>query len=77
MAGRPEETSDEDILDIFRQLDDLVLSTAEVAKKLSYSQPGAYKRLRNLEEEGVWSPRCWAMSELSGYLRQNGSYYHQ
>lgn len=69
MAGRPEETSDDDIIDIFRKSEDLVLSTTEVAEKLSYSQPGAYKRLRKLEEKGrleskmLGDVRAWWLSE--------------
>ena len=51
MTGRPADTSDEEILDFFRNSQDLIFSTSEVADALSYSQPGIYRRLVKLEEE--------------------------
>lgn len=52
MAGRPEDTTDEEILDFFRKSEDPVFSTSEIADALSYSQPGMFKRLRKLENKG-------------------------
>ncbi|MUV60012.1 winged helix-turn-helix transcriptional regulator [Halobacterium sp. CBA1126] len=53
MGGRPPDTTDREILGIFSTSDDPVLSTTEVADQLSYSQPGTYSRLAELEEEGL------------------------
>ncbi|WP_256412382.1 hypothetical protein [Halorubrum rubrum] len=52
MAGRPEDTTDKEIIEFFRNSGDLVFSTGEIAEALSYSQPGMFKRLTKLEEEG-------------------------
>lgn len=52
MTGRPADTSDEEILDFFRDSEDLVFSTSEIAEALSYSQPGIYRRLVELEKDG-------------------------
>lgn len=69
MGGRPEETSDDEILDVFRSSADPVLSTAEVADALSYSQAGTYKRLVKLRDEGkinskmLGDVRAWWIAE--------------
>lgn len=69
MAGRPEDTTDEEILDFFRDAEDLVFSTGEIASALSYSQPGMFKRLSKLEEEGkveskkLGGTKAWWISE--------------
>lgn len=69
MTGRPADTSDKEILDFFRESDDLVFSTSEVADALSYSQPGIYRRLVKLEEEGevesktLGGTRAWWLAE--------------
>lgn len=69
MTGRPEDTSDEEILDFFRNSDELVFSTSEVADALSYSQPGIYRRPIKLEEKGevesktLGGTKAWWLSE--------------
>lgn len=63
MGGRPPETTDIEILEVFIQSDDLVLSTREVSEKIAYSQPGTYKRLRTLEEKD------WLGSKMLGDVR--------
>ncbi|WP_418283185.1 winged helix-turn-helix transcriptional regulator [Halorubrum sp. DTA98] len=71
MTGRPEDTSDEEILDFLRESEDLVFSTKEVAEALSYSQPGMFRRLRKLEEKGqveskkLGGTKAWWLSERS------------
>ena len=49
--GRKPRVSDEEILEVFRQTDDPVLSTAEVAKELPIKRRGTLTRLEALEEE--------------------------
>jgi len=51
MSGRKRTVSDEEILEILLGSDDPFLTTTEVAEVLDFSQPGALKRLRQLEEE--------------------------
>ena len=69
MAGRPEDTTDNEILDFFRESGDLVFSTGEVADALSYSQPGMFKRLTKLEEDGkveskkLGGTKAWWLAE--------------
>jgi predicted transcriptional regulator len=53
MAGRPPDTTDREILSIFVESGEHILSTVEVSKALSYSQGGTYKRLDSLEEAGL------------------------
>ena len=52
MAGRKETVSDEEILDIFADQSDPVLTTSEIADELDFTLTGARKRLYKLEEEG-------------------------
>ena len=69
MTGRPADTSDEEILDFFRESEEMVFSTSEVAEALSYSQPGIYRRLVKLEEDGkvnsktLGGTRAWWLSK--------------
>ncbi|MCG1002852.1 MULTISPECIES: winged helix-turn-helix transcriptional regulator [Halobacterium] len=53
MAGRPPDTTDREILAIFADSDEPILSTVEVSEVLSYSQGGTYKRLDALEDAGL------------------------
>jgi CTP-dependent riboflavin kinase len=53
MGGRSPETTDREILEIFCQSGEPVLSTREISSALSYSQPGTYRRLKSLNEEGL------------------------
>lgn len=50
--GRKPTDTDDDILELFRESDDPVLSTREVADQLSISRRATYERLRKLSEEG-------------------------
>lgn len=69
MAGRPEDISDEEILEFFRDSSELVFSTSEVAEALSFSQPGMFRRLSDLEEEGrveskkLGGTKAWWLAE--------------
>jgi len=69
MAGRPEDTTDREILTFFRESEDLVFSTGEVAAAFSYSQPGMFKRLIKLEEAGkvkskkLGGTKAWWLAE--------------
>lgn len=51
--GRKPTVSDDEILDVFRNSSDPVLTASEVAEELSLSRRGAYKRLRNLAEQDI------------------------
>lgn len=51
-AGRPPSVSDEEILDVFREAADPVLTTSEVASKLPIERRGLLDRLKNLEADG-------------------------
>lgn len=51
--GRKPTVSDDEILDVFRNSSDPVLTASEVADELSLSRRGAFKRLRDLAERGV------------------------
>jgi predicted transcriptional regulator len=50
--GRDPTVSDDEILDIFRQSSDPVLTTKEVADQLDIGHRGTYDRLQKLVEEG-------------------------
>lgn len=50
--GRQPTISDEDILDVFRQSEDPVLSTAEVANTIEMGERGTLSRLKQLTDEG-------------------------
>jgi CTP-dependent riboflavin kinase len=69
MGGRPPDTTDREILSIFADSDEPVLSTTEVADTLSYSQGGTYKRLQQLGEEGllrskmIGDSKAWWLTE--------------
>lgn len=51
--GRPPTVPDEDIITVFRESEDPVLTASEVADHISLSRRGTYDRLRNLENDGV------------------------
>ena len=69
MGGRPPDTTDREILSIFADSDEPVLSTTEVADTLSYSQGGTYKRLQKLGEERllcskmIGDSKAWWLTE--------------
>jgi DNA-binding IclR family transcriptional regulator len=50
--GRKPRVTDEEILQLFQEADDPVLSTGEVTAQLPIKRSGAYKRLKSLCEEG-------------------------
>lgn len=52
MAGREKTVSDEEILQLFRESPDPVLTTSEVAEEFDFSNAGAGKRLKELVREG-------------------------
>lgn len=51
--GRKPDVSDSDILEVFRQASDPVLTTAEVAENVDIGHRGTYDRLQKLRDEGV------------------------
>lgn len=51
--GRKPTVSDDEILDIFRQSSDPVLTTGEVAEKLDIGHRGTYDRLQKLANGGT------------------------
>lgn len=51
--GRKPRVSDDDILDVFRQASDPVLTTSEVADRVDIGHRGTYDRLQKLADEGV------------------------
>lgn len=53
MAGRKPTVSDEDILSVFTNTADPVLTTSEVAEEIGLGRRGTLDRLTNLAEEGL------------------------
>lgn len=51
-GGRKETVSDSEILELFRESSDPVLSTAEIAEALEFTKSGARKRLYDLVDDG-------------------------
>jgi DNA-binding IclR family transcriptional regulator len=50
--GRKPRVTDEEILQVFRESGDPVLSTAEVTEQLSIERSATYKRLSSLRDDG-------------------------
>ncbi|MEZ3162315.1 winged helix-turn-helix domain-containing protein [Halorubrum sp. RMP-47] len=50
--GRKPTVSDEEILYVFQQSSDPVLTTSEVAEEIGIGRRGAFDRLRKLTEDG-------------------------
>ncbi|QOS13121.1 HTH domain protein [Haloferax gibbonsii] len=69
MKGRPPEITDADILSVFEESSDPVLSSPEVAEEFGYTTAGIYKRLRELNEKGhlgtkkIGQGRAWWITE--------------
>jgi hypothetical protein len=69
MGGRKPVVSDEEILGVFQEADDPVLSAPEVADSLPIGETGTYKRLRKLrdrellESKNVGQGVAWWLSE--------------
>jgi hypothetical protein len=51
-GGRKPRVTDKDLLDVFRDAEDPVLSTAEVAESVPIKRRGTLNRLRDLEDAG-------------------------
>ncbi|QAU12517.1 hypothetical protein EKH57_07155 [Halorubrum sp. BOL3-1] len=51
-SGRKPRATDTEILQLFEDTDDPVLSTAEVTEQLPIKRSATYKRLSSLREEG-------------------------
>jgi uncharacterized membrane protein len=52
-GGRKPVVTDKQILRLFTEADDPVLSAPELAEELPISKTGVYKRLRDLDERGL------------------------
>lgn len=52
MAGRKPTVSDDEILDVFHQASEPVLTTSEVADQIGLGRRGTFNRLSALEEQG-------------------------
>jgi uncharacterized membrane protein len=52
-GGRKPVVTDKQILRLFTEADDPVLSAPELADELPISKTGVYKRLRDLDERGL------------------------
>ena len=50
--GRKPRVTDEEILQLFRETNDPILSTDEVTEQLSIGRSATYKRLKSLQDEG-------------------------
>ncbi|WP_135822610.1 hypothetical protein [Halostella litorea] len=50
--GRKPRVTDDEILQLFRETDDPVLSTAEVTEQLPIKRSATYKRLSALRDDG-------------------------
>lgn len=75
MTGRKPEISDREILQVFAESSDPVLSAPEIAERFDYSTPGIYKRLRTLQDEGhidskkIGQGRAWWLTDKGrGYV---------
>lgn len=70
MAGRKPTVSDQEILEVFEDTDDPVLTASEIASELSIGDRGVFKRLQELEEKEfikskiAGNTRVWWLSEL-------------
>jgi predicted ArsR family transcriptional regulator len=74
-GGRKETVSDDEILRLFVETPDPILSTAEVADELDFSKTGARDRLYQLVEEGLLeykrvgnSPAFWLTTKGENLL---------
>jgi hypothetical protein len=69
MTGRKPEISDKEILQVFAESTDSVLSAPEIAEQFDYSTPGIYKRLRALQDESrlnskkIGQGRAWWLTD--------------
>lgn len=68
-GGRKPTISNEEILEVFLNHRDPVLSTAEVAEIVDFSQAGILSRLRSLEKKGwlaskkIGNSNAWWLTE--------------
>lgn len=69
MVGREKTVSDSEILLVFKESKDPVLSAPEVSKDISIGKTGTYQRLRELESKGwldskkIGQGRAWWITE--------------
>lgn len=69
MAGRKPVVSDEEIIQVFREHEDTMLATGDVAEALPIGSKGVLVRLKELEEEGRLKNRhfgnqiIWALAD--------------
>ena len=77
MGGREETISDEEILRVFEDADDPVLSTTDVATEIEFSNSGAGDRLHPLADSGylerkeVGRTLIWWLTEAGEELIQS------
>jgi len=79
-GGRKPRVTDSDLLDVFRETADPVLSTAEVSDALPIKRRGTLNRLRGLEAEGALDSKqiggrntvWWAIGERAERRRESG-----
>jgi repressor of nif and glnA expression len=78
MAGRKPTVSDEEILRVFAESADPVLSAKEASDHLPIGKQGTYQRLRELDEAGLLASkkigpsRAWWLTE-KGKLHLNSN----
>jgi len=75
MGGRKPVVSDAEILGVFADSDDPVLSAPEVAESLPIGETGTYKRLRKLRERDLLERKAvgqgvawWLTDEGAAFL---------
>lgn len=73
-GGRKETVDDREILGLFREDDDPVLFTQEVAQEIGFSSQGTLPRLHNLAEEGLLESKKGGRS-IVWWLTQDGQEY--
>lgn len=66
--GRGPDVTDEEILAVFRQADDPVLSTAEVESQLNIGHRGTFDRLSQLADEGTLRKKKVSNSAIVWWL---------
>jgi CTP-dependent riboflavin kinase len=79
MAGRKRTVSDRELLLVFEEADDPVLSAPEVANRLPIGKTGTYKRLRDLQGRGLLTSkkigqgRAWWITDQGREFLTQGS----
>ena len=77
-GGRKPVVSDSQILDLFVEHEDPVVSAPELAEELPISKTGVYKRLRDLDERGLVDSKkfgqgraWWITGDGRSFLEEN------